>query len=69
MIYKVAITETLRKIVAVEAMSSSEAHQRVMDAWKASEIILTADNFEGVEVYVSGELRNIGDKQIIERKD
>lgn len=69
MLYKVSVVEQLRRVVAVEAQSPSEAHQRVMDAWQNSEIVLSADDFEGVEVFVSETVRNVGDKEIIEGKD
>lgn len=68
MLYKVAITETRRRVVTVEARSPSEAHQRITDAWRNGEVILQDDDFEGIEVYVSG-TTNTGNKQVIEGKD
>lgn len=53
--YNVAITETLRKIVAVEAFDEADARQRVSDGWKNADYILDAESFEGVEFHVVGE--------------
>ena len=53
--YKVAVTETLRRVLLVEAANELEARSRVSDAWRNSEIILTAEDFEGAEFYVLGE--------------
>ena len=69
--YKVLITETLQKTVIVEAGSEAEAHTRVSDAWKNSEYLLDADDFQGVEFHVLGEAdSDAGEKDIdrIERK-
>ena len=69
--YKVLITETLQKTVIVEAASEQEAHQRAIDAWKNSEYLLGADDFQGVEFHVFGEANDDdGDKSLerIERK-
>ena len=69
--YKVLITETLQKIVIVEARSEQEAHTRVSDAWKNAEYILDSDNFQGVEFHVLGEADgDTGEKDLdrIERK-
>ena len=46
--YKVKITETLEKIVEVEARNKREAEQIVSDAWHKSEYILDAEDFKGV---------------------
>lgn len=53
--YKVAVTETLRRVVRVEAKDEAEAHQRTSDAWHNGEITLVAEDFDGVEFYVQGE--------------
>ena len=53
--YKVAVTETLRRVVKVEAADETEAHQRTTDAWHNGEITLVAEDFDGVEFYVQGE--------------
>lgn len=55
MLYKVAITETLRRIVTVEARSPSEAHRRVSDAYHNGEVRLDPEHFDGVEFYVTDE--------------
>ena len=52
--YRVAITETLRRVVTVAAEDEDDARQRVSDAWRNTEYILEADDFEGVEFYVLG---------------
>ena len=43
--YKVKITETLEKVVEVEAEDRDEAEQIVSDAWHNSEYILDAEDF------------------------
>lgn len=43
--YRVKITETLNRTVAVEACDSEEALDKVRDAWRASEIVLGAEDF------------------------
>lgn len=69
MLYKVAVTETRRRVVAVDARNPMEAHQRITDAWHNGEVVLKDEDFEGIEVYVCGASRNIADKQVIEGKD
>ena len=54
MVYKVIVTETRQRIVAVEANSRSEAKQRVDDAWHNCEFELDNNCFEGVEFHVAG---------------
>ena len=52
-IFKVAVMETYRKEVFVQANNEREAHQRASDAWHNTEFILTPeDDFEGVEFLV-----------------
>jgi hypothetical protein len=53
--FKVTITETLRKTVEVEAKDQDEATQMVSDKWKAGEVILDAECFQGVEVEAAKE--------------
>ena len=53
--YKVAVMETLRKVVSVEAANEREARRRVADAWKNGEVILTCEDFTGAEFCVVGE--------------
>ena len=67
--YKVLITETLQKAVIVEAASDQEAHQRAIDAWKNSEYLLGADDFQGVEFHVSGEAEDDDGDKALERID
>ncbi|GEM_PF-2297938 len=49
-IYKVTITETLKKGVSVRAENKQEAEQRALDAWRNTEIILEPEDFDGVTV-------------------
>lgn len=69
--YKVAVTETLRRVVAVEAANESEARHRASDAWHNGEIILEAEDLHGVEFYVLGEHDEDDSKQLerIDAKD
>lgn len=48
--YYVSVTETLNKVVSVDAVSEKEAVQKVQDAYSNSEIILDSDNFCGETV-------------------
>lgn len=50
--YYVSVTETLNKVVSVEAENEKQAMQLVQDAYDNSEIILDSDNFCGVEIGV-----------------
>ena len=50
--YRVAITETRRKIVEVEARTAREAHIRARDAYNNTEIVLDDSNLEGAEYHV-----------------
>ena len=54
-IYKVAVMEVYRKVVSIQANNEAEAHQRARDAWNNTEIILTEEDFEGVEMSVLSE--------------
>lgn len=45
--YYASVTETLNKVVSVDAESENEAVQKVQDAYNNSDIILDADNFSG----------------------
>jgi hypothetical protein len=47
--FEVTISETLQKVVTVDADSSDEAEQTVSDNWRAGDYILNADDFIGVE--------------------
>lgn len=70
--YKVAVTELLRRVVRVKAHDEPEAHRRAMDAWHNGEILLGADDFDGAEFHVLGEMEgNETEKKlwIIDSKD
>lgn len=60
--FDVKITETLEKVVTVQAESQQEAEQKVSDAWKESEYILGAEDFIDVEFTTQDE-REIKEKQ------
>lgn len=45
--YYVSVTETLNKVVSVDAESEKEAVQKVQGAYSNSEIILNNDHFCG----------------------
>ena len=45
--YYVSVTETLNKVVSVDAESEKEAVQKVQDAYNNSDIILDSENFAG----------------------
>jgi len=47
--FNVIITETLRKVVTVEAETAEDAEEIVDAAWHNSEYILEAEDFDGVE--------------------
>ena len=48
MIYNIEITETLKRVVPIEAASASEALNKTIRQYNNSEIILDADDYEGV---------------------
>lgn len=56
---KVRITETLTRIVEVDAKNLAEANRKVMDAYKNSEIVLTADDLDDVSVCVPADEQGI----------
>ena len=60
--FDIKITETLEKVVTVQAESQQEAEQKVSDAWKESEHILGAEDFIDVEFTTQDE-REIEEKQ------
>lgn len=45
--YYVSVTETLNKIVSVDAECENEAVQKVQDAYDNSDIVLDAENYTG----------------------
>ena len=49
--FKVEITETLRRVVEIEADDVFEAEDIVETMWCNSEVILNADDFDGVDFY------------------
>ncbi|EGC03093.1 DpnD/PcfM family protein [Ruminococcus albus] len=53
--FNVIITETLRKVVTVEAETAEDAEEIVDAAWHNSEYILEAEDFDGVEFTVQNE--------------
>lgn len=50
--YYVSVTETLNKVVSVDAESLKEAKQKVQNAYNKSDIILDSDNFAGEEIEI-----------------
>lgn len=54
--YYVSVTETLNKVVSVDADSEKEAVQKVQDAYDGCDIVLDSENF-------SGERIELGDDQ------
>lgn len=56
--YDVTITETLEKVVTIEAESKEEALKLAEEMWKNTDIILDADNFADVD-YTVGEAKEI----------
>lgn len=48
MLYQIKITEILKRVIPVEAASASEALNKTIDKYNNSEIILDADDYEGV---------------------
>ena len=52
MIYKIEITETLSRIVDIEADSEEGALEKVRQAYKREEIVLNADDYLDTEIEV-----------------
>ena len=50
--YYVSVTETLNKVVSVDAESEKEAVQKVQDAYDGCDIVLDSDDFIGEQVQV-----------------
>ena len=67
--FKVAVTELLRKTVLVEAETESEARRRAEDAWRNGEILLGDRDFEGTEYFVLGESASDESEKQLERID
>lgn len=51
--YKVEITETLKRIVEVEAINKLHAMAKAKDDYDNEKIVLTADDFEEVKFEVT----------------
>jgi hypothetical protein len=51
--YNVTITETLQKLVTVEAESREEAEQIVSDRWRNCEYVLGAEDYTGIVEFVA----------------
>ena len=47
--FKVTITETLKRMVEVDADDQYDAEQMVSDGWHNSKYILGSEDFDGVE--------------------
>ena len=47
--YYVSVTETLNKVVSVDAESEVDAEEQVREAYYKCDIVLDEDNFAGVE--------------------
>lgn len=53
--YYVSVTETLNKVVSVDAESEAEAVSAVNDAYHNCEIVLDSDDFMGEQVQVESD--------------
>lgn len=61
--YYVSVTETLNKVVSVDAESENEAVQKVYDAYNNSGIILDAENFAGEMIELDDDQENWSDSE------
>ena len=50
--YTVEITETLTRLVSIEAENPDEAERLVREKYKSCEIVLDADNFQYYETSI-----------------
>lgn len=50
--YQVEITETLQKVVTIEASSEQEAIKKAHSSWNDGQIELTADDFKGADFQI-----------------
>lgn len=57
--YKFKIIETLSKIVEVEADDRDSAYDKVEEMINTEEVVLTADDFEGREIYPANDKEEI----------
>lgn len=53
--YYVKVTETLSKIIEVEAETEYEALEKVDEAYSNSDIVLTADDFEESDMFITND--------------
>lgn len=53
--YKFKVIETLSRIVEVEAEDSDSAYDKMEEMIDTEEVVLTADDFEGREIYTYGD--------------
>lgn len=51
-IYYVSVTETLNKVVSVDAESEKDALEQVQKAYGDSVIVLDSDNFAGEQIEI-----------------
>lgn len=51
--YYVKITETLSKVIEVEAESENDALEKVDEAYSNSDIVLSADDFEESDMFIT----------------
>lgn len=61
--YYVSVTETLNKVVSVDAESEDEAVQKVQDAYNNSDIVLDADNFSGEVIEIEPDQEYWGESE------
>lgn len=61
--YYVSVTETLNKVVSVDAESENEAVQKVYDAYNNSGIILDAENFAGEMIELDDDQEHWSDSE------
>ena len=49
--FKVTVSETIERVVFVDASDWQEAEKKVQNMWDKSELVLSADDFTDVEFY------------------
>lgn len=59
--YKIEITETLKRVIEVEADSIESAVEKVQQQYDNEEIVLDSDDFNGMEITLSED-----DSQVVE---
>ena len=65
--YTVTIKETLEKVVSATAGSMEEAIEKVCKAYKAEDIVLSADDFASMEVLCSDKEYKVGRGRMVIR--